>query len=104
MTCSYARIVTLGPVGQNQAGWALTFFRRMCFSELCHAGTRCSMCLHSVALPSSLHFWHASSTQNVLKMGSCAPAVSQALRWAAGIARVQFLACVRESFILMSRE
>lgn len=47
-------------------------FRRTCLSELCQLGARCSMCLHSVALPSSLHFAQASSTLKVLKMGSCA--------------------------------
>lgn len=49
----------------------MTVLSRTCLSELCQLGTRWSMCLHSVALPSSLHLEQASSTLKVLKMGSC---------------------------------
>jgi hypothetical protein len=48
----------------------MTVLSLMCLSELCQLGTRCSMCLHSVAFPSSLHLEHASSTLKVLNMGS----------------------------------
>jgi hypothetical protein len=45
-------------------------FRRTCRSEFCQRGTRCSRCTHSVALPSSLHFAHASSMHTVTNIGS----------------------------------
>jgi hypothetical protein len=88
----------------------MTFFKRMCLSELCQAGTRWSMCLQSVALPSSLHLLHASSTLKVLKMGSCCegkmvsraynPRQSQFFFFAMAACRT----CVSVSFILMSLE
>ncbi len=61
---------------------SMIFLSLTCFSELCHEGTRCNICLHSVDFPFSLQLEHASSTLNVLKIGSC----------------------VRLSFILMSLE
>ena len=47
----------------------ITVLSFMWRSELCQRGTRCSMCTHSVLLPSSMHFLHASCTLMVRKSG-----------------------------------
>ena len=39
-------------------------------SELCQRGTRCSMWMQPTALPSSMHFWHASCTLRLVNSGS----------------------------------
>lgn len=69
--CSESKARPLSSEAIRSGRSSMTFLRRMCLSELCQAGTKWSMCLQSVALPSSLHLVQASSTLNVLKMGSC---------------------------------
>ena len=40
-----------------------------CRSSLCHIGTRCSMCTHSICLPSALQRSQHSSMQRIAKRG-----------------------------------
>lgn len=48
---------------------AMTTLSRSCLVLLCHRGTRWSMCLHSAAFPSFLHFSQARVTCSCLKVG-----------------------------------
>ena len=48
----------------------ITVFNLLCLSDDCQRGTKWSKCTQSVALPSSLHFAHASSTWRTVNSAS----------------------------------
>lgn len=55
---------------RDWAGTCMMVLSLTCLSELCHCGTRWSMCTHEVAFPSSMHCLHASWMLMVVNSGS----------------------------------